>query len=213
MQIILFGPPGVGKGTQAKLLAENFKIMHISTGDILRREIAQGTALGNKAKDVIDAGKLVSDDIMIGIIRNAITSNGCKNGFILDGFPRTVVQAEALNKLFSELNIPINAVVYIDVDDTEIMNRLKYRYSCSKCNRIFNIHNDKIYDYICTDCGGNLIQRDDDKPETVLKRLKVYKEATAPVKKFYEDQSILHVVNGFGKIEDVYNKIKLILKN
>lgn len=213
MQLILFGPPGVGKGTQAKLLAENFKIMHISTGDILRREIAQGTELGSKAKNVIEAGKLVSDDIMIGIIRNVITSNDCKNGFILDGFPRTVIQAEALNKLFAELNIQIDAVVYIDVDDAEIMNRLKYRYSCSKCNRIFNIHNDKIYDYICTDCGGNLIQRKDDNPETVLKRLKVYKEATAPVKKFYEDKSLLRVVDGFGKIETVYNKINSILKN
>ncbi|MDP2207411.1 MAG: adenylate kinase [Bacteroidota bacterium] len=213
MQIILFGPPGVGKGTQAKLLAEKFKIMHISTGDILRRAIAQGTELGNKAKDVIGAGKLVSDDIMIGIIRNVITSNGCKNGFVLDGFPRTVVQADALKKMFSELNIAIDAVIYIDVDDDEIMNRLKYRYSCSKCHSIYNIHNDKIYDYICTECGGNLIQRDDDKPETVLKRLKVYKEATAPVKKFYEDEGFLHVVDGFGKIENVYNKINLILKN
>ncbi|MDI6803329.1 MAG: adenylate kinase [Bacteroidota bacterium] len=213
MKIILFGPPGVGKGTQAKLLAENFDILHISTGDILRSAIAQGTELGKKAKDVIGAGKLVSDDIMIGIIRNVITSNGCKNGFVLDGFPRTVVQADALKKLFSELSIAIDAVIYLDVDDAEIMNRLKYRYSCSKCHRIYNIHNDKIYDYICTECGGNLIQRDDDKSETVLKRLKVYKEATAPVKKYYEDEGFLHVVDGFGKIENVYNKINSILKN
>lgn len=213
MRIILFGPPGVGKGTQAKLLAENYKIMHISTGDILRNEINQGTDLGNKAKEVIRAGKLVSDDIMIGIIKNVISSNGCKNGFILDGFPRTVVQAEALKKLFSEMNISIDAVVYIDVDDDEIINRLKYRYSCSKCNKIFNIQNDKIYDYICTQCGGNLIQRDDDKPETVLKRLKVYKEVTAPVKYYYENEGFLRVVDGSGNIENVYNKIKLILKN
>lgn len=213
MQILLFGPPGVGKGTQAKLLAENFKIMHISTGDILRSEITKGTDLGNKAKEVIDSGKLVSDDIMVEIIRNVITSNGCKNGFILDGFPRTVVQAEGLKKLLSDLRITIDAVIYIDVDDAEIINRLQYRYSCSQCNKILNIHNDKIYDYICTECGGNLIQRDDDKPETVLKRLKVYKEATAPVKKFYENQSILYVVDGLGKIEDVYNKINSILKN
>lgn len=212
MQIILFGPPGVGKGTQAKLLAEKYNIKHISTGDIIRAEVIKGTDLGNKAKTILEAGKLVSNDIMIGIIRKVLTSEECNGGFILDGFPRTIVQAEALDKLFNELKIKINSVLYFEVDENEILKRLTNRYSCSKCSEIYNINADEFSKNKCVKCGGELIQRDDDKPETVLNRLKVYNESTAPVKDFYMKQGKLHVVDGFGEIEDVYNKIVSILQ-
>ena len=212
MQIILFGPPGVGKGTQAKLISKNFKIKHISTGDILREEIVQGSEMGLKAKAVMDGGNLVSDEIMIGIIKKVIQSDRCKNGFILDGFPRTVVQAEALTKLFAELNTKLSAVIYMDVGDKEIIQRLGSRYSCSKCGKIFS-RRDKIDgDDNCTECGEKLIQRDDDKPETVLKRLRVYKESTAPVKTYYEKLGKLYLIDGSKNIKEVNKNILAFLK-
>ena len=212
MQIILFGPPGVGKGTQAKLISKIFKIKHISTGDILREEIAQSTELGKKAKAVMDGGNLVSDDIMIGIIKKVIMSDNCKNGFILDGFPRTVVQAEALTKLFAELNTKLSAVIYIDVDDKEIIRRLGSRYSCSSCGKIFSRRYEVDGDENCSDCGGKLIQREDDKPETVLKRLRVYNDSTAPVKTYYEKTGKLLLIDGSNNINEVNTNILAFLK-
>jgi adenylate kinase len=212
MQIILFGPPGVGKGTQAKLISKKFKIKHISTGDILREEIVQGTEMGLKAKAVMDGGNLVSDEIMIGIIKKVIKSDRCKNGFILDGFPRTVVQAEALTKLFAELNTKLSAVIYMDVDDKEIIQRLGSRYSCSKCVKIFSRRDEIVGNENCPDCGEKLIQRDDDKPETVLKRLWVYKESTAPVKTYYEKLGNLLLIDGSKNIKAVNKNILAFLK-
>jgi adenylate kinase len=212
MQIILFGPPGVGKGTQAKILSKKFKIRHISTGDILREEISQGTQMGKKAKAVMDGGNLVSDEIMIGIIKHTLESDKCKNGFILDGFPRTVVQAEALTKLFVELNIKLTAVIYFDVDDNEIIQRLGSRYSCSECGKIFNRRVEIPSDEECPDCGGKLKQRNDDKPETVLKRLRVYKEITTPVKTYYEKNGKLLLIDGSKNIKEVNKNILSSLK-
>jgi adenylate kinase len=212
MQIMLFGPPGVGKGTQAKLLSKRFKIRHISTGDILREEISLGTEMGKKAKAVMDGGNLVSDEIMIGIIKHVLQSDKCKNGFILDGFPRTVVQAEALTKLFVELNIKLTAVIYIDVDDSEIIQRLGSRYSCSECGKIFNRRVEIPSDEECPDCGGKLKQRDDDNPETVLKRLRVYKELTTPVKTYYEKNGNLLLIDGSKNIKEVNKNILSSLK-
>jgi adenylate kinase len=212
MQIILFGPPGVGKGTQAKLISKKFKIKHISTGDIHREEIVQGTEMGNKAKAVMDGGNLVSDEIMIGIIKKVIKSDYCKNGFILDGFPRTVVQAEALTKLFAELTTILSAVIYMDVDDKEIIQRLGSRYSCSKCGKIFSRRDEIDGDENCPDCGEKLIQRDDDNPETVLKRLRVYKESTAPVKTYYEKLGKLCLIDGSKNIKEVNKNILAFLK-
>ncbi len=212
MQIILLGPPGVGKGTQAKLLSAKYGIKHVSTGDILRAEVTKGSVLGNKAKTILERGKLVSDDIMIDIMKNVLTSEDCMNGFILDGFPRTIVQAEALEKLFDDLNIKINSVLYFEVDENEIVERLTNRYSCSRCSAIYNLDISKPSDAKCSKCGGELIQRDDDKPETVLHRLKVYKESTAPVKDFYGKNGKLHIVDGVGEVEEVFNKIITVLE-
>lgn len=211
-QIILFGPPGVGKGTQAKLLSEKYKVKHISTGDILRAEIGDQTELGKKAKNILEAGQLVPDDIMIGIIKRVLNSNCCKNGFILDGFPRTSAQAKALEKLFEELKLNLDAVIYLDVNEDEIIKRLSNRYSCLNCDKTYNIPDNVENDRTCFECGGALIQRDDDKPQTVLSRLKVYKKSTEPVRLYYENMGKLHVVDGMGTVEEVNEKIFSILE-
>jgi adenylate kinase len=204
MRLILFGPPGVGKGTQAKLLSAKFLIPQISTGDMLREAVTAGTDLGKKAKAIMDAGQLVSDDIMIGIIRDVLGSPRCARGFILDGFPRTVPQAKALASLLVELNIKLTCVVNMEIDEAEVVRRLSSRLTCKKCGKIYSLDIDKLADpKRCPNCGGELYQRDDDKPETVRKRLRVYADSTAPVKEFYEHSGILKNVNGMGSVEDV----------
>lgn len=208
MQIILFGPPGVGKGTQAKLLSAKLKVPHISTGDMLREAVSAGTELGRKAKSIMDAGKLVSDDIMIGIITTVVQSARCANGFILDGFPRTVPQAEALNSVLHELHRPVIAVISMETSEDEVVKRLSRRVTCSNCNSIFNLTVDNLAQLsVCPNCGGNLYQREDDKPETIQKRMKVYLESTAPVKKYYEKAGILRTVSGSGDINEISTNI------
>jgi adenylate kinase len=212
MRIIFFGPPGVGKGTQAKLLSKRFDIPHISTGDILREAITSGTELGRKAKEVMDAGRLVSDDIMIGIIREVLASDRCANGFILDGFPRTVPQAEALSRLLMELQRPLECVVSLEVDRNEIVERLGSRMSCRSCGRIFNLKLDALSETSrCPVCGGELYQRDDDRPETVLKRLEVYEQSTAPLKGYYERLGLLRHIDANGSVESVMQTILMTL--
>ena len=204
MRLILFGPPGVGKGTQAKLLSIKFTIPHISTGDMLREAVANSTSLGIKAKAVMDAGQLVSDDIMIGIIREVLGSERSRNGFILDGFPRTVPQATALTALLKELGIAINAVVNMEIDETEVVRRLGQRITCRNCGKIFNLGVDALDDpHVCPNCGGELYQREDDRPETVLKRLRVYADSTSPVKEYYSNSGVLKNINGIGSVNDV----------
>ncbi len=212
MRLILFGPPGVGKGTQAKLLSTKLSIPHISTGDMLREAVVAGTELGKKAKAIMDAGQLVSDDIMIGIIRDVLRSPRCAKGFILDGFPRTVPQAKVLISLLAELNIALTCVINMEIDEAEVVQRLSRRLTCKKCGKIYNLGIDKLADQKkCTNCGGELYQRDDDKPETVRKRLRVYSESTAPVKEFYKHSGLLNNVNGMGSIEDVNKAILAVL--
>jgi adenylate kinase len=208
MRILFFGPPGVGKGTQAKLISQKLNIPHISTGDLLREAVAAGTELGKKAKSIMDAGKLVSDDIMIGIITEVVKSDKCKNGFILDGFPRTVPQAEALEVVLKELQKPVEIVISLEASDEELVNRLSKRVTCSKCKSIFNLLVDTLADQNkCPNCGGSLYQRDDDKPETIQKRLKVYAESTAPVKEFYQRRGLLSPIHGLGVIEKITGDI------
>jgi adenylate kinase len=213
MNLILFGPPGVGKGTQAKILSHIYHIPHISTGDILRQAIKDGTSLGLKAKSYMDAGNLVPDEVMIGMIKDIVTSGQCRNGFILDGFPRTVAQAEALQKNFNDLNLIIRHVINFNVCEKEIVDRLSQRYVCRKCGKIYNFEIDHFKPGDpCFKCGGEIFQRDDDKPETVKKRLEVYHKETEPVKAYYEKLGLLRNIDGIGEIDVITQRLLAVTK-
>ncbi len=212
MRLILFGPPGGGKGTQAKLLAEDFSVPHISTGDMLRASAAEGTELGKKAKAIMDAGQLVPDDVMIGIVRDVLGSPPASRGFVLDGFPRTLAQAQALEVIFHELGIGDYRVLNFEVDDEEIVRRLGNRLMCSTEGKIFNRETDGISPGgRCPNCGGELVQRDDDRPETVRKRLQVYHAQTAPVIEFYRAAGVVVTVDGAKPVDGVHREIRELL--
>lgn len=212
MRLIIFGAPGVGKGTQAKILSSKFNIPHTSTGDVLRDAVKRDTPLGKKAKAVIDKGELVSDEIMIGIIKDTFC-NKCKDGFILDGFPRTVKQAEDLDKLFKELNINDVYIINLVADEDEVIKRLSNRRACKACHNIFSIQDIKDPN-ICPSCGskGTLYQRDDDKEEVIRKRLKVFNKNTKPVLDYYSQKGIIINVNALASIDDVTEDILKRLK-
>ena len=213
MNLILIGPPGVGKGTQAKLFAAEFGIPHFSTGDMLRAAVHAGTELGKKAKVIMDAGQLVPDDVMIGIIRDVLGSPRARNGFILDGFPRTVEQAKALTRMLGDLGIDDYKVVNLEVDDEEIVRRLSNRLMCAKDGTIFNREADGVTPEMpCPSCGAPLLQRDDDKEETVRKRLAVYHSATEPVLQYYAESGIVVNVDGTSSIDLVNREIKMMTK-
>lgn len=198
----------MGKGTQAKILVEKFNIPQISTGDLLREAVTQGTEIGKQAKAVLEAGRLVSDSIMIEIIRGVLGSDKCKNGFILDGFPRTVPQAEALSLLLVQLNSGIDHVINMEVDEEEIISRLSKRMMCKDCGNIFTVENDnRRSEAKCLSCAGELFQRDDDKPETIHKRLLVYTRSTFPVKEYYRDLRLLRTIKAVGTVEQVTDDI------
>ena len=208
MRIILFGSPGVGKGTQAKILSAKLNIPHISTGDILREAIENKTPLGIKAKNVLDKGELVRDDIMIGIIRDTLQEERSKNGFILDGFPRTVTQAKDLDALFNELNINQKKLIAITADEKEIISRLTNRRACKVCNHIFALSEIEKRD-TCPDCGAkdSFYQRSDDKEEVIRKRLEVFNSTTKPVLDYYKKNNDVIYVNGIGSVEEVSQRI------
>ncbi len=208
MRIILFGSPGVGKGTQAKFLSKKFNIQHISTGDILRSAIDNKTSLGLKAKEIMDKGELVPDDIMIGIIKDTLQEERCINGFILDGFPRTIAQAEALEKLLEELNINDKVLIAITANEEEIIRRLTNRRACKVCNHIFVLNEIKGTD-TCPNCGAkdSFYQRSDDKEEVIRKRLEVFKKTTEPVLKYYEKIDNVIYIDGIGSINEVTGRI------
>lgn len=204
MNLILMGPPGAGKGTQAKLICEKFSIPAISTGNILREVTKSGTEKGNQIKAIIDAGNLVPDDIILDIIRERIAKDDCKNGFLLDGFPRTIPQAEALDAM----DIEINKVVSIEVEDEAIVRRMSKRRICDKCGASYHLdHKKPLKDGVCDDCGGNLVCRKDDAPETVQDRLSVYHKTTEPLISYYEKSNRLSKVDGQMSMEDVFNAI------
>jgi adenylate kinase len=212
MRLILFGPPGVGKGTQAKLLAEEFGIPHISTGDLLRAAGASGSSLGKQAKIIMDAGQLVPDEVMIGIIREVLDSPDVSRGFILDGFPRTLAQAKALSAMFDDLGITDFRVVNFEVDDDEIIHRLNNRIVCDQTGKIYNAEFDNLHPGDpCPDCDGRLVQRDDDTEETVRKRLKVYHSTTKPLIEFYKEIGVVVNVDGTGSIDVVNREIKMMV--
>jgi adenylate kinase len=212
MRVLLFGPPGVGKGTQAKILSEELGVPHISTGDMLRAAAAGGTDLGKKAKAIMDTGNLVPDDIMIGIVREVLASARVAGGFILDGFPRTLPQAKALSRIFEDLHIREFKVVDISADDDEIIRRLSNRLVCLKDGRIFNAETDGLAEGVpCPLCGTPLTHRDDDKEQTVRERLKVYHSTTAPVIHYYTVSGVVLRVDGTGSIDAINRGIKLML--
>lgn len=211
-RLILFGPPGVGKGTQAKLLAEHFAIPHISTGDILRAAVAAGTDLGKKAKAIMDVGKLVPDEIMIKLVRETLASPRAARGFILDGFPRTLEQAKSLSAIFKELKITVFHVVNFQVDDEEIIRRLDNRLICPKEGKIFNLDFDAVQrGGPCPSCNAALIQREDDKPETVRERLRIYHATTKVVVDYYKEQGVVMTVDGTGTVDVVNREIRMML--
>ncbi|MEO8166604.1 MAG: adenylate kinase [bacterium] len=212
MRLIMFGPPGVGKGTQAKLLSEEFGVPHISTGDMLRLAVSEGTELGMKAKAIMDAGQLVPDDVMIGIVREVLSSSKAANGFILDGFPRTPEQAEALLNIFHDLNIKNYLVINFAVNDGEIIRRLSARLMCVNDGHIFNKLSDGVTAGTpCPLCGGKLIERDDDGEETVRQRLTIYHSTTAPVITFFKERGVVVEIDGMAPIEYVNQEVKQLV--
>ncbi len=209
MRLIIFGPPGVGKGTQAKLISTEFSIPHVSTGDMLRTAASQGTELGLKAKAIMNQGQLVPDDVMIGIIRDVLRSDSMAHGFLLDGYPRTLPQAEALEAIFAELGIRDCKTLELQADDDEIVRRLGGRLVCSQDGCIFSMYTDGVtLETPCPKCGGKLFQRKDDQEETVRERLRVYHAQTAPVIEFYRKRGRMLFVHGIGTVEQVNAEIK-----
>lgn len=213
MQVILLGAPGVGKGTQASLLAEAHGIPHISAGDILRQEMKSGTKLGNEAKDFVNHGKLVPDELIISIIRSTLSGEGFQKGFVIDGFPRTIVQAQALDSLLKELGKEIELAINIDVVTEEIVKRLSGRRVCENCKENFHIEF-KVPKEMnkCDRCGGRLIIRDDDKPETIKHRLDVYKNQTEPLIGYYLKKGILKNIQGNKSILEIKSDIEEVIR-
>lgn len=208
MDLIMLGPPGSGKGTQAKRLSDRFGIPQISTGDILREAVKEGTPLGQEAKRYMDQGKLVPDDVVIGIVKERLKEGDCHKGFILDGFPRTVAQAEALERMLGEMGRGIDHVIDIEVSEEELLRRLTGRRTCRRCGAMYHIvFNPPKQEGICDRCGGELYQRDDDREETIKARLKVYQEQTAPLIDLYQKRGLLRRIEGAGEIEEIEGRI------
>ncbi|MBN2426834.1 MAG: adenylate kinase [Deltaproteobacteria bacterium] len=212
MRIILLGPPGCGKGTQAKMMVEKFGIPQISTGDILRGAVKEGSPMGKEAKKYMDGGLLVPDEVVVGIVRERLQNKDCASGFILDGFPRTLPQADALTEVLKELQLPLDRVLSLTVDNQALIERLSGRRTCRECGRGYHIKFDppKKPDF-CDACGGSLFQRDDDKEETIRERLTVYENQTAPLIAYYREAGILAVIDGMKKIPEVQKEIDRLL--
>lgn len=212
MKIIMLGAPGAGKGTQAKKIADKYGIPHISTGDIFRANIKNGTELGKKAKTYMDQGALVPDELVVDLVVDRVAQDDAKNGYVLDGFPRTIPQAEALDKALEAINEKVDYAINVEVPDENIINRMSGRRACVACGGTYHIkYIPTKVEGICDACGGELILRDDDKPETVKKRLDVYHEQTQPLIDYYTGKGILKEVDGTQDMEDVFKAITDIL--
>lgn len=212
MKIIMLGAPGAGKGTQAKKIAEKYGIPHISTGDIFRANIKGGTELGMKAKSYMDQGQLVPDDVTIGMLLDRISGEDCKNGYVLDGFPRTIPQAESLTNALNERGEKMDYAVNVDVPDEAIVTRMSGRRACLACGATYHIvYNAPKTEGICDACGEKLVLRDDDKPETVQKRLTVYHDQTQPLIDYYQKAGILVTVDGTKDLNEVFKDITVVL--
>lgn len=212
MKIIMLGAPGAGKGTQAKQIADKYSIPHISTGDIFRANIKNGTELGKKAKQYMDQGALVPDELTCDLVVDRIQQDDCKNGFVLDGFPRTIPQAEALDAALGKINEKMDYAIDVDVPDENIVNRMSGRRACLNCGATYHLISipPKV-EGICDRCGSEIVLREDDKPETVQKRLKVYHEQTQPLIDYYKNQGILKSVDGTQPMDEVFKAIVTIL--
>jgi adenylate kinase len=212
MKIIMLGAPGAGKGTQAKMIADKYSIPHISTGDIFRANIKNGTELGKKAKEFMDQGQLVPDELTVEILLDRVAQDDCKNGYVLDGFPRTIPQADVLDKELTKLGDKVDFAINVDVPDENIVRRMSGRRACLKCGATYHIeHIPPKTEGICDVCGSELVQRDDDKPETVQNRLKVYHDQTQPLIDYYNEKGILKSVDGTKDMQEVFDEITGIL--
>ncbi len=213
MNIVLLGAPGAGKGTQAEKIIAEYGLPHISTGDILRASVKNGTPLGLEAKRYMDAGELVPDEVVIGLVKARLSEPDAEKGFILDGFPRTVAQAEALDRALGEMDRAIDYVVSIDVDRDVIVSRLTSRRTCKECGKIYSLlANPPADPSTCTACGGELYQRDDDTEATVKNRLAVYDRSTAPLVTYYGDKGLLHEIDGDRPVAQVFADVRAVLE-
>ena len=212
MRVIFLGPPGVGKGTQAEFIAQKYHIPKLSTGDLLRESVDRQTSLGKKAKGFMERGGLVPDDVVIGLVEEKLVSPECHNGFLLDGFPRTVIQADKLSEFLQKNGESLDHVVYFSLPKTEIVKRISGRRSCPECKAVYHLESirPKI-EGVCDVCGSALIQRNDDKPETIESRLAVYQEQTEPLIKYYKQRGILSELDGSGLVAAVQERLLVLL--
>lgn len=208
MRIVMLGAPGAGKGTQAKKLIDKYGVPQISTGDLLRAAVTAGTGLGREAKSYMDKGELVPDSVVLGMVEERLRQDDCSNGYILDGFPRNTAQAQALDGMLAELDMQLDAALSVDVPFDELMKRLTGRRTCSGCGQMYNIYfNPPREETVCDKCRADLYQRDDDREETINKRLEVYSEQTAPLIDYYREKGIVKSVSGAGSIDDIFENV------
>lgn len=208
MRLVIMGPPGAGKGTQASMIVERYSIPHISTGDIFRKNLKEGTPLGLKAKEYMDKGLLVPDEVVVAIVKDRLMQEDCKKGFLLDGFPRTVVQANALDEVLEEMDMGLDKVINIEVDKDVLVGRAVGRRVCSGCGATYHVKfNPPAKPGICDVCGEKVVQRDDDREETVTKRIEVYLEQTLPLIQYYKDKGLLANIDGEQEIQRVFEDI------
>lgn len=210
--IILIGPQGSGKGTQAQLISESYGIPHVSTGDLFRKNIAEKTELGKQLAEYINQGNLVPDDLTLAILKDRLMQDDCKQGFLLDGYPRNIAQAKALDVVFAEMNIPLTNVICLDIPRELVFERLEGRRTCPICNRVYHVkYNPPAIDGICDDDGGKLYQRDDDTAEAINKRLDIYYSETEPIIEYYREQNIVEDIDATLDISEVFAKVQEVL--
>lgn len=213
MNIILMGPPGAGKGTQADFIKENYPILHISTGDMFREAVSNATAMGLEAKKYMDAGQLVPDEVTIGVVEERLSKPDCAEGFLLDGFPRTIPQAEALDQVLAKMNKKVEAAIDISVPEEILLDRMTGRVSCSKCKTVYNTKfSPPAVAGVCDKCGGELVQRSDDKAETVKNRLQVYLDQSQPLLNYYEKKGVLYSLDGNRNTQEVFKDVQQVLE-